>query len=308
MISSLQALEQLVSKGDRNQNSNTVHAQSRKSSISKQRLPTPTQQRLQQQQEIPVIAPVLAPRPAPNIVSPVLESPVPANELTVDAEGEIELEKEPADPADEPEPEIGDEPPQKDTHSSEPAIKNPTKAKAVFNFEGQGDELSFEKGQSVIILEYKSDGWCYGQLEDGQTGVFPENYVKPIHTKEPKEDHREGEEPKAQISKPTNSKVVSLFDDDNQEAPVEELNSPAPTRPSADQSSNKKTFSYIPQMPPEGFAGLRKTAQGSAVSGQSSVTKNDDMIAKAACRECGCEDYSENVFKRGSCNNCFHFH
>ncbi|KAF9357584.1 hypothetical protein BGX26_003480 [Mortierella sp. AD094] len=26
------------------------------------------------------------------------------------------------------------------------------------------------------------------------------------------------------------------------------------------------------------------------------------------CRECQCTDFSANVFKRGSCNNCFHFH
>ncbi|KAI9239863.1 hypothetical protein MVEG_05305 [Podila verticillata NRRL 6337] len=29
---------------------------------------------------------------------------------------------------------------------------------------------------------------------------------------------------------------------------------------------------------------------------------------KGPCRECQCTDFSANVFKRGSCNNCFHFH
>ncbi|KAI1314408.1 hypothetical protein EDD11_002195 [Mortierella claussenii] len=29
---------------------------------------------------------------------------------------------------------------------------------------------------------------------------------------------------------------------------------------------------------------------------------------KGPCRECQCTDFSANVFKRGSCNNCFHIH
>ena len=26
------------------------------------------------------------------------------------------------------------------------------------------------------------------------------------------------------------------------------------------------------------------------------------------CRECGCDEFRANVFKKGSCNNCFHVH
>jgi hypothetical protein len=29
---------------------------------------------------------------------------------------------------------------------------------------------------------------------------------------------------------------------------------------------------------------------------------------KSTCKECGCEDFKENVFKPGNCNNCFHKH
>ncbi|KAF9366686.1 hypothetical protein BGX34_010361 [Mortierella sp. NVP85] len=33
-----------------------------------------------------------------------------------------------------------------------------------------------------------------------------------------------------------------------------------------------------------------------------------DSTPVGPCRECQCEDFSANVFKRGSCNNCFHVH
>ncbi|KAF9995846.1 hypothetical protein BGZ79_010435 [Entomortierella chlamydospora] len=35
---------------------------------------------------------------------------------------------------------------------------------------------------------------------------------------------------------------------------------------------------------------------------------SDPAEAVGPCRECQCADFSANVFKRGSCNNCFHFH
>ncbi|KAF9199198.1 hypothetical protein BGZ49_010714, partial [Haplosporangium sp. Z 27] len=40
-------------------------------------------------------------------------------------------------------------------------------------------------------------------------------------------------------------------------------------------------------------------------SNQASDPAENDM---GPCRECQCTDFSANVFKRGSCNNCFHFH
>lgn len=33
-----------------------------------------------------------------------------------------------------------------------------------------------------------------------------------------------------------------------------------------------------------------------------------DSTPMGPCRECQCQDFSANVFKRGSCNNCFHVH
>lgn len=38
------------------------------------------------------------------------------------------------------------------------------------------------------------------------------------------------------------------------------------------------------------------------------TTINADVPAQPNCHECGCDDFSPNVFKKGHCNNCFHKH
>lgn len=42
----------------------------------------------------------------------------------------------------------------------------------------------------------------------------------------------------------------------------------------------------------------------------SDSTASPELEAAAVpnCKECGCDDFSANVFKKGSCNNCFHKH
>ncbi|KAF9362796.1 hypothetical protein BGX34_005476 [Mortierella sp. NVP85] len=40
----------------------------------------------------------------------------------------------------------------------------------------------------------------------------------------------------------------------------------------------------------------------------SNHTPGSVQAEKGPCRECQCTDFSANVFKRGSCNNCFHIH
>lgn len=35
---------------------------------------------------------------------------------------------------------------------------------------------------------------------------------------------------------------------------------------------------------------------------------NDYFESSTSCGECGCNDFTANVFKKGHCNNCFHKH
>lgn len=41
----------------------------------------------------------------------------------------------------------------------------------------QPDEISLQKGESVIVVEKSDDGWWQGRLPSGATGWFPSNYV-----------------------------------------------------------------------------------------------------------------------------------
>lgn len=83
----------------------------------------------------------------------------------------------------------------------------------------------------------------------------------------------------------------------------------APPRPSgpkpnavSNPASNRANRSgpRAPHLRPSGDA---------AASMAAAVTNNDVSSSNIAeCRECGCDDFNPNVFKKGACNNCFHKH
>ncbi|KAF9426968.1 hypothetical protein BGZ94_005716 [Podila epigama] len=74
------------------------------------------------------------------------------------------------------------------------------------------------------------------------------------------------------------------------------------------------TASGGPSPPPQASVPLTPSASTPSMMGYipkdyfSNQAHHSSEADKGPCRECQCTDFSANVFKRGSCNNCFHFH
>ncbi|ORY90808.1 SH3 domain-containing protein [Leucosporidium creatinivorum] len=52
-------------------------------------------------------------------------------------------------------------------------------ATALYAFEGQdsAEDLSFNEGDQILVLEHVSEDWMKGEL-NGRTGIFPSSYVQ----------------------------------------------------------------------------------------------------------------------------------
>ena len=159
--------------------------------------------------------------------------------------------------------------------------------KAIYNFNGENDdELSIKKGDVIEVVEIIDDGWWIGNLK-GKIGMFPANYVESMNV------------PVA--SPPVSTSPPSYADISNEPSKKEEITR-TEEKPKSNNTQNK--FSYMP-------ANLASTAvnlKSSRENIHQELPKKEVSASVQACGDCGCNEYSPNVFKKGQCNNCFHKH
>jgi hypothetical protein len=60
-----------------------------------------------------------------------------------------------------------------------PSLQDRKVVKALYDFSGSSDELSFKAGEDIVVLNEVLDDWWMGQLPDGRQGLFPTSYTEP---------------------------------------------------------------------------------------------------------------------------------
>ena len=66
-----------------------------------------------------------------------------------------------------------------------PSLQGKKLVRALYDFTGSTDELAFNAGDEIVVLNEVLDGWWMGEL-DGQKGLFPTSYTEVIPTSPPK--------------------------------------------------------------------------------------------------------------------------
>ena len=63
-----------------------------------------------------------------------------------------------------------------------PSLQDKKVVRAIYDFSGSSDELSFKAGSNIIVVHEVLDDWWMGEL-DGQRGLFPTSYTEVIGSK-----------------------------------------------------------------------------------------------------------------------------
>lgn len=192
--------------------------------------------------------------------------------------------------------------------------------KAVLAYEGDEGELSFEKGQAIQVYKRLEGGYLFGRLVDSEEkGVFPSNYVREASVKRKDDDPMNCPEAKKTLEptaesateprrKPPKASATSTVTLEFDAQPRQQQGQSAADDPSAlrapSQQQQTRAFSYLP---PNGQISFvpKKAVDPKPTPRDGQM---EDAVVEPKCRECGCDDYCTNVFKKGQCNNCFHSH
>ena len=63
-----------------------------------------------------------------------------------------------------------------------PSMQDKKIVRAMYDFSGSSDELSFKTGNEIVVVNEVLDDWWMGEL-NGQQGLFPASYTQPLGSK-----------------------------------------------------------------------------------------------------------------------------
>jgi len=164
------------------------------------------------------------------------------------------------------------------------------------------------------VLEEVDSGWFIGEVlgEEGRFGMFPATYCSVV------------EQPRRMLKPPSPEKdgkggdkgdKGDVFTDMEEQVSLLSLRRPATVGFRAVSGRTASSTSIItpvatpgkkkPPPPPvsRGSKPISTTGSSSTIAASTTTAGNDSK-----CHECGCNEFQANVFKKGSCNNCFHVH
>ncbi|CAG8598993.1 21819_t:CDS:2 [Rhizophagus irregularis] len=198
--------------------------------------------------------------------------------------------------------------------------------RAIFSYDGEDrDELAIEEGDIITVIE-EAEGWWIGEIidEDGtkRSGMFPANYTEPIpvESSPPKIPARRPTNLSRQSSPPIRQRHSQTSASQRPGSPTagtppipSRSSKPPPARPTSSTSipprkaarSSTYEYSSIANSIPKTTTPPSITSRNSYIQDYVKETTTQDF---GPCKECDCNDYSPNVFKKGSCKNCFHIH
>lgn len=245
--------------------------------------------------------------------------------------------------------------------------------RAIFDYDAQAaDELSFDIGDMITVVEPVDEGWWMGEMEKGgnkHRGIFPVDYTEEVirvpsppampnrpqrttmtttlttstditanhyerHCHQQQDEMHNDHSPfndSLAPSTPASSRILSS----SKPSPVPRSRSPPapssyglPPTPSSTPLSKPSPFAYsttrTPPPPPPPVSSRCNSPSiisaplatrpppppppPSRISLTPAPSPKIETRQMVICQECGCDDFSVNLFKKDQCNNCFHKH
>ena len=185
-------------------------------------------------------------------------------------------------------------------------------------FDAESDsELSIQPGDLIVVLEDIDPGWSIGEIlgDEQRQGMFPSTYCTLVDSTPASSTGQRRVSRPTPVSPGFKPDVGNgdVFADTEDQVSMLAVRSGGVRRGSSSPRPGigARTMSSPPPNAAAVVAGKKKPPPPPPVSRGSkpvSVVVGTGIGGEVKCRECGCEEFRANVFKKGSCNNCFHVH